>query len=478
MVDKKGFIEISRKNMKGVVQVHVDGFIGDEAHSILNPKLSEYAVWSGSGFFVEGPSDQGYIITNSHVVRNAKNIEIMSMMTSEERFEAEIVGLVTSLEPDIALLKLKEKEFKRFKKIAGRDIVYLKMANNFVIQRGLPIKAIGYPMGMVEPNITAGEVTNFISGNRYETEKYVTDAAINPGNSGGPAINEFGEVIGINTAIIKEAENIGFITPVSFINIIFDNLVKGSGACYSGLGADVQKNSLALSKYLKQKNGPSGIIVSKLLKGGFLENIGVQEKDIIISLDGEYFDRHGIVEYRDQHHHKNIFDVCKLIPIGEEVTVEIQRNGKHLSLKGKAVSLPKRAIPARPIVKDRKFIEIFGIMFQELSLEILEAFYVLDPIIGMDLLKYIDSENPLIVVTNIERNSVADKEEWIVGEVIHHVNGQTIHRLEDLSKLLQKVANNNKKDVLIKCVSGHLGIFDLTNVKDKELKINVPFEKN
>jgi len=101
--------------MSEVVQILAEGYIEEDIQSILNPSIKIPGVWSGSGFFVKYKELEGYIVTNAHVVRNAVKVEISSMLTSEERFEAEVVGLVKQLEPDVALIRLKEKELHRFK---------------------------------------------------------------------------------------------------------------------------------------------------------------------------------------------------------------------------------------------------------------------------------------------------------------------------------------------------------------------------
>jgi serine protease Do len=215
---KVNFTELTREKMNAVVQIYAEGYAGDEVKSILNPRLGDLKDWSGSGFFVDSPYGEGIIITNAHVAKNARSLEIMTMLTSEETFQVEIVGLVKNQEPDIAILRLKEGELERLKSLIGgksKCIPHLTLRKDTIVTRGTEIKAIGYPMGMTEPNITGGEITNFMAGERMIAEKYVTDAAINPGNSGGPAIDQEGQVIGINTSIYQDAENIGFITPLT-----------------------------------------------------------------------------------------------------------------------------------------------------------------------------------------------------------------------------------------------------------------------
>ena len=103
--------------MSGVVQIHVEGNLEEDIQSVLNPAIKIPGLWTGSGFFVKYENLEGYIVTNAHVARNAVKIEISSMLTSEERFEAEVVGLVKKLEPDVALLKLTYKELQRLARL-------------------------------------------------------------------------------------------------------------------------------------------------------------------------------------------------------------------------------------------------------------------------------------------------------------------------------------------------------------------------
>ena len=185
---KNDLVNVARQMMSGVVQIHIDGNIEEDIQSVMNPSIRIPGVWSGSGFFVKYQDLEGHIVTNAHVIRNAVKIEVSSMLTSEERFDAQVVGLVKQLEPDVALIKLSDTELQRFKSIAVKNIEYLELRQGSSPSRGEEIKAIGYPLGMVEPNISGGEITNFVPGSEYSTERFVTDAAINPGNSGGPHI--------------------------------------------------------------------------------------------------------------------------------------------------------------------------------------------------------------------------------------------------------------------------------------------------
>jgi serine protease Do len=446
------------KMMSGVVQILVEGYIEEDIQSVLNPSIKVPGVWSGSGFFVKIKDLEGYIVTNAHVVRNAVKVEIGSMLTSQERFDADVVGLVKQLEPDVALIRLTDKELIRFKKLAIKEIEYLELKEGRSPSRGEAIKAIGYPMGMIEPNITGGEITNFISGSEYTTERFVTNAAINPGNSGGPSINEDGKVIGLNTAVMIDAENIGFITPASFVKIIIENLLLLNEPHFADIGGKVQKNAENFNPLLRQSQA-KGVIVSKVVANGFLEAAKIQPRDVILSINNVEFDRHGIVIGKEGlYRHKNIFDVMKLVPIGESTEIIYLRDGVIHKTKALAMRNPEKGITSIPILNDRKYLEVFGMIIQPLSFEIIQVIQEVDPIAQLEMLQTIDQDKPMLVVTHIYQGTQADEMEWPLGELIIKVNNRKIHTLDELNAILKK---NQGGAVLIECRSGTLGYFQV-----------------
>lgn len=453
---KNGLTSVARRMMSGVVQIHIEGYMEEDVQSVMNPGLKIPGEWSGSGFFIKYKNLEGYIVTNAHVIRNAVKIEVSSMLTSEERFEAEVIGLVKQLEPDVALIRLTEKELQRFEKIAVRKIEYLQLREGSSPVRGEEIKAIGYPMGMVEPNMSGGEITNFISGSEYTTEHFVTDAAINPGNSGGPSVTEDARVVGLNTAVMIGADNIGFITPAGFIKIIIDNLLQHNEPDFAGIGGFLQKNADNFNPYLKQKDS-NGLIVSKVQKGGFLEAAGLKPHDVILSINDVKFDRHGIVIDKEGYfRHKNIYDVMKLLPIGEEVEIVFHRFGEISSTCATTMVNPELGIISNPVIDERKYLDIFGMIIQQLSYEIIGALQAIDSNAQIELLQNIDQEKPVLVVTSIHQGTQADEMEWSSGEVIIKVNGENVYTLDELQGELQKHKNSF---VLLECRSGMIGYF-------------------
>lgn len=450
--------DLARHMMGGVVRIHVEGYIEEDIQSVMNPSIKVSGTWSGSGFFVKYKDLQGYIVTNGHVVRNASKIEISSMLTSEERFDAEVVGLVKQLEPDVALIRLPEKELQRFESLSIQDIEYLELEEGSPSFRGEEIKAIGYPLGMIEPNITGGEITNFISGSEFNAERYVTNAAINPGNSGGPSVNEAGKVVGLNTAIIDGAENIGFITPASFVKIIIGNLLQLHEPHFSGIGGRLQKNAENFNEFLNQSKA-RGVIVSKVLDNGLLKAASIQPRDVIIAINGIEFDRHGIVIDKDGlYRHKNIYDVIKLVPIGDKVEITYQRNGELKTTRTSAIPNPEQAVTSNPIISERKYLELFGMVIQELSFDIIEAMRAIDVISQIEMVKMLNSKEPVLVVTHVHQGTQADEIEWTVGEMIMKANEKDVHTLEQLQEALDACKDGK---VLLECSNGTLGYFKI-----------------
>jgi S1-C subfamily serine protease len=297
-----------------------------------------------------------------------------------------------------------------------------------------------------------------VSGSEYTTERFVTDAAINPGNSGGPSVSKDGKVIGLNTAVMVDAENIGFITPAGFVKIIIDNLLQHNEPHFAGIGGKLQKNADNFNSLLKQPVA-KGVIVAKVKPDGFLEAAGIQHRDVIISINGVEFDRHGIVIGKEGHfRHKNIFDVMKLIPIGDAVRITYLRDGEINTTSANAMRNPEKGIVSRPIIEEREYLEAFGMVIQELSFDIIEAMHEVDPNVQIEMLQTTGQEKSVLVVTHIHQGSQADEMEWSVGELIVKANEQEVHSINELEEILNK---NKSGAVLLECRNGGIGYFQV-----------------
>lgn len=442
--------------ISAVVQISVEGFTETDLSEVLDPRNIRTNYWSGSGVFIRLQDQEGYILTNAHVVKNGFRFRIRTMLTSEETFEVSLVGMIETLEPDIALLKLENGELKRMKNIIG-ELPSLELEDENLIDRDMNIRAIGYPLGMEEPNVSSGKVTNFVFGTETECERIVTDAAINPGNSGGPAVSENGKIIGLNTAIVLGANNIGFITPVSFIKIVMQNLITGKNTNLTHLGCHFQKNSPDNARYLKAPNH-DGVIVTTILNNGLIEKAGLNTRDILLKINQFEFDSHGIIKNHNDLRLRNIHDVVRLIPLDTELTLEFLRDGKKMVAKTKALPFPEENLYTANNLLKRKFISYKGMIIQEVNFLIIEALAEFASEKFDHFIELLAKDKRKLAVTYVGLNSYAKDIDINIGDIICQVNGQTLNTLVDLEKVLQK-SFHSKEEVVFQFESGALGIF-------------------
>jgi serine protease Do len=269
---------------------------------------------SGSGFFI---SDNGYIITNNHVVEGTKDVSIiLSDGTSEQ---ASIVG--TDPYSDIAVLKTE-----------GTVPAVANLGNSDLLQPGETVIAIGSPLGDFKNTVTVGVVSatgrSIDTGQGYQVEGLIqTDAAINQGNSGGPLVNLAGEVIGINNMIIRSlnsgtvTEGLGFAIPVNTAQAVAAQILsKGYFARpYMGISYQAISPDIAMAYHLPAQ---WGVYVTKVAGNSPASAAGLQVGDIITGLGG--------VQVDETHGYLNI--LYTHAP-GDKVTLGVLRDGKEISLE-------------------------------------------------------------------------------------------------------------------------------------------------
>jgi Trypsin-like serine proteases, typically periplasmic, contain C-terminal PDZ domain len=224
----------------------------------------------GSGFLI---SDNGYILTNQHVIDNASTITV-HLVNDDTAYIAQIVG--QDYELDLAVLKIDAK--------AKFSTLVLGDSNN--IRVGEWVVAIGNPYGL-DHTVTVGVVS--AKGRPINIENRVyknliqTDAAINPGNSGGPLLNIKGEVIGINTAVNAHAQGIGFAISVNTAKEIINELIEKGKVIRPYLGIWLQPMNDNIAAQYHITNG--GVIIANVLAGSPAEKAGLKKNDIITSMD-------------------------------------------------------------------------------------------------------------------------------------------------------------------------------------------------
>ena len=284
-----------------------------------NPRGDVPRSSTGSGFIL---TEDGYVVTNNHVVEGATSVVVR--MTDRREFDAEVVGLDEL--SDLALLK-----------IEAEDLPTLKLAEPDSLKVGEWVLAIGSPFGL-DFSVTAGIVSAM--GRSLPTatnDNYVpfiqTDVAINPGNSGGPLFNLDGEVVGVNSQIYtRSGGSIGlsFSIPVSVVRDVVEQL-RDSGAVQRGwLGVSIQN----VDKNLAEAFGldrPAGALVAQVVKGSPAEEAGIQEGDVIVEFDGEYIETSSELPH-----------VVGLIKPGSKVDVGLIRDGDKKTLRVEVGALSPR----------------------------------------------------------------------------------------------------------------------------------------
>lgn len=230
---------------------------------------------AGTGFVIDS---NGIIATNSHVVEGADG-RIEVSFPDGTNYRATILGQDPAT--DLAVLKIDATGIPvaelgdSSKLVVGDDVVAI--GNALALDGGLSVtRGIVSATGRVVP-----EEGGAVLGNMLQT-----DAAINPGNSGGPLVNSNGQVIGINTAIAGQSQNIGFAIPISSAKPLLDALAKGQAAKTAYLGVQTQTLTAAIANEL-DTSALSGVVLVEVEKGGPADQVGLEKGDVLVSLDGK-----------------------------------------------------------------------------------------------------------------------------------------------------------------------------------------------
>ncbi len=243
--------------------------IFDQFFSDMFPSRSYRTQSLGSGVIINA---QGYVLTNAHVVEKASKI-YLALPERNKELEATLIGKDSRI--DLAVLKIDE----------PGTYPYLLPARSDDLMLGESIIAIGNPLGLGH-SITTGIVSS--TKRRIQLDKNFssvfiqTDALINPGNSGGPLININGELVGINTAIARQAQGIGFSIPIDTAKRVMGDLIEYGRVRRAFLGVVPAEVSSAFAR----SHGDGGVLVEELLPDSPAEKAGLQIADVILAIDG------------------------------------------------------------------------------------------------------------------------------------------------------------------------------------------------
>lgn len=288
--------------------------------------VSRSAEGAGTGIVVGA---DGYILTNKHVIDGAENVQVV--MTDGTRYEdVEVLG--SDPLNDIAFLKIK----------GASNLPVAELGDSTSVRVGQRVVAIGNSLGQYQNTVTSGIISGtgrpISAGNGDSVESLTdliqTDAAINPGNSGGPLLNLQGQVIGINTAIIEDAQGIGFSIPIGSTKGLLKGVLKGEGVHRAYLGvnyipitADVAAEYKLSVKHGAYVFGGSG--ASPVVSGSPADRAGIKSGDIVTKVgDIEVGDRGGVASL-----------VAEYAP-NDTIELTILRGGKTMSLKVTLGSYP------------------------------------------------------------------------------------------------------------------------------------------
>lgn len=409
--DQEGFISVAENVMPSVVNISTEKTITkrytDPFESFFNDPffggnmnqqrrgrdIKQKATSLGSGFVI---SEDGYIITNYHVIADADKIEIK--FADKTTYKAKVVG--SDPDTDIALLKIDGKN-EKFKKAELGDSDNIKIGQWAI--------ALGNPYGL-NNTMTVGIVSaKGRSGMGLETyENFIqTDASINPGNSGGALVDIDGKVIGVNTAILSQTGGnvgIGFAIPINMVKNIVKNL-KDEGSVTRGfLGVMLQQVDKTMANKFGMKK-PKGALISDIVKDSPAEKAGIKRGDIILSFDG-----------------KEIEDVNDAInkvsnsEVGKDIKIKILRDKKEIELTVKLVNKKegKDKTGENTIILGMKLKELDDVMREKMKLS---------------------KDKTGLVVMEVVNDSEAERAGIKAGELIKEADKKELKSIKELKEI-------------------------------------------
>jgi serine protease Do len=362
----------------------------------------------GSGFIVD---PEGYVVTNNHVIADADEISVV--FNDDKEVPAKVVG--RDPKTDLALLKID----------GDKPFPFVEWADSDQVRVGDWMLAIGNPFGLGS-TVTAGIVSargRDIRSGPYDDYIQV-DAAINRGNSGGPLFNMAGEVVGINTAILAEAQGLGFAIPINLAKWVADQLIEKGRVIRGWLGVVIQDVTPEMAESLGVKEG---VIIAQVAPSSPAEKAGLRIGDVVVEVDGKK-----VSDTRDLQ-----FTIMKTPP-GQEVTLRVIRDGKELNIKARVGQMPEEVGQREPSREDSSL----GLVLRNLTPEDVRRFGV----------------NGVLVV-GVVPNSLAMRSGILVGDIILRVNNRPVSSVEEFSSLIDSLKSAGRETALLLVRRGSGNLF-------------------
>ncbi len=367
---------------------------------------------AGSGFII---ADDGYILTNNHVVGDADKITVR--LADKREFAAKVVG--TDPQSDVAIIK-----------IEGKNLPVLPLGNSDALEVGEWVIAIGSPFELNQ-TVTVG-VVSAKGRNRMgitDYENFIqTDAAINPGNSGGPLLNIRGEAVGMNTAIFSRSGGymgIGFAIPINMAKSIEQQLRKNGKVTRGWLGILIQDVNEDLAKSFGL-NEAAGALVSEVTEGSPAQKSGLLQGDIVTSINN--IPVTDVADLRNR---------IAMVAPNTELTLRILRNGKAKEL---VVVVGEQPADMASIAKKMTSTTLgeMGLTLQDLTEEVAKQFGY--------------SKDQGVLIADVDPDSSAAQVGLQAGQLVEEVNRVRVHNLKDLQQAIKR--SSNPKQVLLRVRSG------------------------
>jgi serine protease Do len=377
-------------------------FFGPDYDTQQPPEHTENSL--GSGVFI---SEDGFVVTNNHVVENAGRIRVIG--EGQREFDAEVVG--TDPGTDLAVIRLKG---------GFQELTPVAFGNSDSVRIGDVVLAIGSPFSL-NRSVSMGIVSGKSRANFgiVEYENFIqTDAAINPGNSGGALVNMRGELIGINSAILSSSggsQGIGFSIPSNMVLEVVEQILRNGRVIRGDLGVAVQRIDQDITDAFNLTD-EKGVIVTHVIKGSPAEKAGIKREDVILQVDGKQ------VELRNEFR-----NLIAFTPPGKQIRLQVLRKGKELTLNATLTELETQNGQKRPEGwKPRPG----GLGVAELNPQSRRHFQVPDTVQG------------IVVVAQIESGSAAELAGFYPGDVIIEVNRTPVTSLSGFMDLYRNAKGN------------------------------------
>jgi serine protease Do len=405
-------------------------FVQISSIDLLEPyKTPQQGTACGSGFFI---NDQGYLITNAHVINSAKSVWGQIPSLGKRIIDMEVVGI--SFERDLALLRITDESRDLITKELG-GIPYLPLGDSDLVRRSDEVLAVGYPLGQQSFKSTNG----IISG--HEHHLIQMSAPINPGSSGGPLLNVRGEVIGINSSGVTEAQNVGYAIPVNTLKTILNDLYEIKILRKPFLGVRFNNSTESLTKFLGNPL-PGGCYVIETIKGSPLEKAGIMRGDMIYEINGHPVDMYGDMSVPWSEDKISIVDYPLRLSIGDSVSITVFRKGqKKVFTVTFSLAEPQAIRIIYPGYETIDY-EIFGgMVVQELNVNHVRMLGDHAP----GLRKYAElkyQSEPVLIITHVFPDSQLYRgRNMPLGATLHEINGAKIKTLAEFRRVIKDGVN-------------------------------------